>query len=111
MLLVIKNILLLSVAVFLVAKLMPSIRVKNFATAIAVAIVFSVISFLFGRILVFLSLPMMILSFGLFKFVINAFLLWVTDKLIDDFEIQGLVPTLLAAFLITVVDSFLKWLL
>ena len=43
------------------------------------------------------------------KFVINAFLLWITDKLIDDFEIDGFGATLIAAFLIALVDSLLRW--
>ena len=47
--------------------------------------------------------------FGLFKFVINAFLLWVTDKLMDDFEIEGFGTTLIAAFLISIIDSMLRW--
>ncbi|MDA3791378.1 MAG: phage holin family protein [Desulfobacula sp.] len=58
-----------------------------------------------------LTLPFIIITFGLFKFVINAFLLWLTDKLIEDFEIKGVFTTFIAAFLITIVDSLIKWIL
>ena len=44
----------------------------------------------------------MLLSFGLFGLVINAFLLWLTDKLIDDFEIDSIRITLVMAVLLTV---------
>ncbi len=103
------NILLLSVAVFLVAELMPGIRLKNFGTAVTVAIVYSLINFLIGWLLILLSLPLLIITFGLFKFIINGFLLLLTDKMMGDFEIDGIGTTFLAAFLITLVDSLLRW--
>lgn len=103
------NVLILSVAVFLVAQLLPGIRVKNFYTAIIVAIVYSLINFFTGWLLVLLSLPFMIITFGLFKLVINAFMLWLTDKLMEDFKISDLLTTFIAAFLITVVDSAMQW--
>lgn len=103
------NILLLSVAVFVVARLLPGVHLKNFGTAILVAVVYSVINFLLYRILVFLSLPFMILTFGLFAVVINGFLLWLTDQLIEDFEIEGCVTTLIAAILISLANMGLQW--
>lgn len=51
----------------------------------------------------------MVLTFGLFYFVINAFLLWLTDKLISGFEVKGLFNTLIAAFLISLIDALLHW--
>jgi putative membrane protein len=97
------------VAVFLVSSFLPGIQIKNFMTAIIVAVVYSVINFFAGWLLVFLTLPFMIITFGLFKLLINAFLLWVTDKLIDDFEIKNILTTVVAAVLITLVDSLIKW--
>lgn len=105
------NILILSAAVFLVARMLPGIRVKNFITAIVVAVVYSVINFFTGWLLVLLTLPFIILTFGLFKLVINAFLLWLTDLLIEDFKIKDLLTTFMAATLITLVDSLVKWIL
>lgn len=105
------NLLILSVAVFLVANILPGIRVKNFITAVIVAIVYSVINYLIGWLLMLVALPFIVLTFGLFKLVVNAFLLWITDKLIADFEIRGFLTTIVAAALITLVDSGIKWLL
>lgn len=103
------NILILSAAVFLVSSFLPGIRIKNYMTAIMVAIVYSIINFFLGWLLVVLSIPLIIITFGLFKFVINAFLLWLTDKFFEDFEIKGLFTTFVAAFLITMVDTLIKW--
>ncbi len=103
------NVFILSVAVFIVANFFPGIRIKNFMTAIIVAIVYSVINFLIGWLLVLISLPFLIITFGLFKLVINAALLWATDKIIEDFEIKDFFTTFIAALCITLVDSFIKW--
>ena len=106
---IIWNLLILSIAIFIVAKLLPGIHIKSFWTALIVAIVYSVINFLTGWLLMLLSLPFIIITFGLFKLVINAFMLWVTDKILDDFKIDGLLYTFIAAVLITIIDSFIKW--
>jgi putative membrane protein len=106
---VIINLLLLSLAIFIVAQFMPTIHIKNFWTAIIVAVVYSIVNVFLGWFLVLMTLPFLIITFGLFKFIINAVLLWITDKLIDDFEIESFGSTILAAFLITIIDSVLKW--
>lgn len=103
------NIIFLSVSVFIVANILPGIYIKNYWTAIAVAIVYSIISFFTGWILILLTLPFMIVTFGLFKFVINAFLLFITDKLIEDFRIKDGITTLMAALLISILDLLLRW--
>jgi len=106
---IILSLLLKSLAVFIVAKILPGIYIKNFGTAVLVAFIYSVINFLLGTILFFFALPVIFITFGLFIFIIDAFLLWITDKMIEDFEIDNFVTTILAAFLITVSDRLLNW--
>lgn len=98
------EILALAAAVFLVAELLPGIRVKSFGIALIVALVFAILNTIVGGLLVLLTLPLVFLTLGLFKFVINAFLFWVTSRIIDGFDIDGVVPALIGAFLIAVVD-------
>jgi putative membrane protein len=76
-----------------------------------VAVVYSLINLLTGWLLVIITLPFMIITFGLFKLVINTFMLWLTDKILEDFRIDGLFNTFIAALLITLIDSAIKWLL
>ena len=105
---ILTNILLLSIVVFVVAQILPKVHITSFGTAVIVAIVYSLLSFFFGWILTFLSLPLIIITFGLWKFVINAILLWITDQFISDFKIDTFGTTLMAAFLITIFDWILK---
>lgn len=104
---IIWNVLLLSVAVFGVGRLLPGVHLKNFGTAVLVAVVYSIINFFLFKILLIVSFPITILTFGLFIFIINAFLLWLTDLLIDDFKIDSFLTTIAASFLITVSNIIL----
>lgn len=106
---IIWHILLLSLAIFIIAKVLPSIQIKSFWTAIVVAIVYTLIDLALGWFLRFISFPFIFITLGLVIFVINAIMLWITDKLIEDFKIDGLGATLFAAFLITVTNSILNW--
>jgi putative membrane protein len=106
---IILSLVLKSLAVFIVAKLLPGIQIKNFGTAVLVALVYSVINFFLGKILLFFAFPVIIITFGLFIFIIDAFLLWITDKIIDDFEINSFGTTILAAFLIMLSDKLLNF--
>ena len=87
---IIVGLLLNALVVLVVAKLTPGITVKHYGAAVMVACTYAMLSWLFKGILVFLSFPLILVTFGLFHLVLNAFLLWVTDKLIDSFEISSL---------------------
>jgi putative membrane protein len=96
------HMLLLGFAIFVIAQAVPGIRLKGFGTAVIVAVVYSFIDVILGTILKFLSIPFIFLTLGLFLLLINTFLLWITDQLLDDFEIDDLRTTFIAALLITI---------
>lgn len=100
--------LVLSLSVFLVTKMMSSVQVRNFGTTLIVALVYGILKLLLTKVLVIFSLPFIILTLGLFYILINAFLLWLTDKLIDGFEIKGFFSTIIASILISVIDILLR---
>lgn len=101
------HLLTLSVSVLIVTYILPSVRVKDFRTAVVVALVYGILKFFFTGIFILLSLPLLILSFGLFYFVINAFLLWITNKFVIGFEIKGFFNILFAAVLISLIETAL----
>jgi putative membrane protein len=98
------HILLLSGVIFLVAEVMPGIRLKSYGTAVIVAIVYSLIDVVLGTLLKLLSIPFIMLTLGFFIFLVNAFLLWLTDQLIEDFEIESFWITLVTAIIITLAN-------
>lgn len=98
------HIMLLSAVIFLVAEVMPGIRLKGFGTAVVVAIVYSLVDVVLGTLLKLLSIPFIVLTLGFFIFLVNAFLLWITDQLIEDFEIRSFGITLITAVIITLAN-------
>ena len=106
----IMHFLLLGLVIFALAEMMPGINVRNYGTALLVALVYGLSNVPAGHALQLLAVPLMILSLGLFTFIINTALLWATDQLIEDFNIEGLGTTLGAAVVITIADTALDWL-
>ena len=102
MLRLIIDVLVTSGLLYALATALPGVRLKSFGTALIVVLVYGLLNyFLFWLIALIAFIPML-LSFGLFGLVINAFLLWLTDKLIDDFEIDSVRMTLVMAVLLTI---------
>ncbi|MBI3092467.1 MAG: phage holin family protein [Candidatus Tectomicrobia bacterium] len=90
-----------ALTIFVLSRSLPGFRIKSFGTALVVAAVYGVLHLLFYRLLVIIAFLPYVITFGLFGLVINAFLLYIADKLIRDFEIASLGRTFLAAILLT----------
>ena len=103
------HILILAGVIFFVAESMKGVHIEGYGTAIIVAVVYSVINFFLGTALAILTLPLVFITVGLFKIVINAFLLWITDQMIDDFEIEDFGTTFIFAIVITIADTALSF--
>jgi putative membrane protein len=100
-----------AVSLTILTKLLPGFRMKNFGTAMIVAAVYGVLHVLLFRILAIIAFIPRFLTFGLFDLVINAFLLFLTDKLLEDFKIDNPLTTLIAAVLLTILNNIWHWLL
>lgn len=106
--------LILSVAVWITAAVLPGIHVRNFGSAIVVAAIFGVLNFLLGRLL-FLVLTIATLGFAwilafITRWFINAILLLLTAALTERFRVDGLRWALLGALMISAVGTVGEWL-
>lgn len=101
------HLLLLGLVIFLLAELIPGVHVEGYGTAVLVAVVYGIINVTLGTVLKILGIPFIIVTLGVFLLIINTFLLWLTDKLMDSFEIDGMGITFLVAIIITVADTML----
>jgi len=95
----------------IVSYLLPGFKVGNFGSALVVAAVYGVLHVLLFRILVFLAFIPVILTFGLFIFVINALLLYLTAALLDQFQLGGFFTAIIGAVLLTILNWIWRWLL
>ncbi len=102
--------LLSALSLTLISRMLPGFRIRHFGTALIVAAVYGVLHVLLYKILKIIFFLPMILTLGLFALVINAFLLFVTNKILEDFEIDSLLTTFLGAVLLTILNGIWSWL-
>ncbi|MCM4174022.1 phage holin family protein [Arenibacter sp. TNZ] len=106
------RILLSAVAVVILANILPGVGVDTYTTAIIVAIVLSLLNFIVKPVLVILTLPVTILTLGLFLLIINAIIILLADYFISGFQVNNiwwaLLFSLLLSFLQSIFYSFLN---
>src|SRR4051812_39049470 len=96
-----------TVSLIAVAYLMPSISVSSFTSALAAALVLGLVNTVIRPILVLLTLPVTILTLGLFILVINGLLFWFVGSFIQGFVVAGFWAGVVGA----IVYSVISWLL
>lgn len=94
-------------AVIVLAKLLAGISVENYLTAVIVALILAFLRAFVKPILVFLTLPITVITFGLFLLIINAFIVMIADYLIPGFSVASIWWALLFSLLLTVVETIL----
>ena len=82
----------------------PSVHVASFGTALIVALVLGLINAVLRPLLVLLTLPVTLLTLGLFIFVINALLFQLAGHLVDGFNVGGFWPALLGSLVYSVIS-------
>jgi putative membrane protein len=110
-----------AVALLLAAWIVPGIHLAaagphpgrhDWVTLLIVALIFGVVNAVIRPILIVLSLPLELLTLGLFTFVINAFMLlltsWIAQGLDLGFRVDGFVPALLGSLIVSVVSFVLS---
>ena len=91
--------LLLAAALLLVANLYPGVQVASFTSAMVAALVLGLLNALLRPILVLLTLPVTVLTLGLFLFVINALMFYFAASLLSGFNVTGFVAALVGSLL------------
>ena len=98
-------------ALLLVAYIYPGVQVMSFTTALIAALVLGLVNAFIRPLLVILTLPVTILTLGLFLFVINALLFWFVAEIVKGFTVSGFLAALIGSFLYSVVTLLTSWIL
>ena len=101
------RILLSALAVVILAHILPGVGIDSFWTAIWVAIVLSLLNFIVKPILVILTLPVTLLTLGLFLLIINALIILLADYLVAGFSVSGIWWALLFSLLLSLLQAIL----
>jgi putative membrane protein len=103
----------LTLTILALARTLPDVRIRSAGTALVVAVVFSLLNFFLAWFIKVLLVVPAILTLGLLflilPFVVNAILLWLTDKVLSSFKIESLGSLLLSAGAITAVNAIMHF--
>lgn len=94
-----------ALALLLVARIVPGIEVAGIYIAIITALILGIMNVLVKPILIILTLPITIVTLGLFMFVINASIFWFVSTFIDGFSVSGFLPALLGSVLVSILSA------
>jgi len=98
---------LLNAAVFLVlSHILPGFFVSGWGAAILASLVLGLVNATFGLVLKILAFPLILLTFGLFLFVVNAIVILLVAFLVPGVSINGFLPALIAAIILSAVFIF-----
>jgi len=101
------NLIVNALAFYVTAYIVPGVKIENFQTLAVVAIVWGVLSIVLKPILILLTLPVNIMTLGLFTFVINAFLIMLMSNFVTGFKVDGFGAALLAAIVLALLNVVL----
>ena len=93
---------------FLLPYVLPAVQVSGFGTALLVALVLGLLNAIVRPILVVLTLPITVLTLGLFLFVINGLMFWLVARMFDGFTVTSFWWAVLAALIYSVISSFVS---
>ena len=97
------------VAILIISYLLPGlIRVEGIWAALVAAFLLGIINAILRPILVFFTLPITVLTFGLFLLVINGLMLWLVSALVRGFHVNGFWGAVLGSLLISIVSWILS---
>jgi putative membrane protein len=97
-----------AVALWLVAQILPGIRVRDFGAAMIAVVIIALVNVTIGPVVKFFALPFTIITLGLFLLIINAALLKLASMFTPGFEVSGFLSALFGSILITIFNSVLR---
>ena len=96
-----------ALALYLVAMILPGIHLTNFASALVAVLIIGLVNALIKPVLFLLTLPVTIITFGLFSFILNALMLMFASAITPGFKIDGFITALLGSVLFSVMTTIL----
>ena len=103
--------LIMAVSIVISAYLIPGVKVSGFLSALWVALFLGIVNILIKPILILITLPINILTLGLFTFVINAVLILLASSVVKGFEVSGFWVAVLFSIVLSLINYALGSLL
>jgi putative membrane protein len=98
-------------ALLVTCKIMPGWKVRGFGSAMMTAVVIGLANALIWPILIILTLPINIMTLGLFTFVVNGAIIKICSGLLDDFEVKGWGAAILGSLILSLISTVFHFIL
>ena len=103
---VLLRIIISAVVAFALSYILSGVHIQSFVTALILAVVLGLLNIFVKPLLIILTLPITIFTFGLFLFVINALIILLAAKFVNGFRVDGFWWALLFSLLLSILTSF-----
>jgi putative membrane protein len=97
-----------ALAAMLTAYLLPGVTIRDFISALVLALVLAILNLLVKPVLILLTLPVTIITLGLFLLVINAIIILLASKLVKGFTVDGFFWALIFSVVLTVISGIMN---
>lgn len=97
-----------AVAFYVTAYLLPGVVISGWSSLLVVSVVWGILAVLVKPLLILLTLPVNIMTLGLFTLVINGVLVLITAKLVNGFSVNGFGTAVLAALVLSIINMILS---
>jgi Predicted membrane protein len=104
---ILANILLTALIIYVISNVFPGIKVQSFGTAVIVAVILGVLNALIRPIALLLTLPINILTLGLFTFVVMGAMVWLTTQIVPGFTVTNFWWCILFAIILAVFNGLI----
>jgi putative membrane protein len=98
-----------AIALFVVASLVPGIEASSIMTLFIAALVLGLLNAVVRPVLLVLTLPITVVTLGLFIFVLNALVFWLAAAFVPGFTVDGFIPALLGALVFSIISMLTSW--
>lgn len=105
---IILRLLMLTAGIFLASFLVPGITVDGYGSAIKAAVLLGVLNIFIKPVILIMTLPITLLTLGLFTLVINALLLWFVGYAVVGFEVASFISALVGAVIVSILSIVLN---
>lgn len=95
-----------AVVVMIAAYILPGVHVDGFLAALVTAVILGVVNAVIKPVLTVVTLPITILTFGLFSLILNALIIWLVDMIVPGFQVDGFWSAVLFSVVLSVLNFF-----
>lgn len=98
-----------AVCLFVVVRLVPGIEASSIGTLFIAVLVLGLLNAIVRPVLLVLTLPITIVTLGLFIIVLNALMFWLASAFVPGFTVDGFIPAILGAIVFSIVSMLTSW--